>query len=181
MVDEIVPALSTAPRMQKGKLTLADLGAPALVKTLPAEKKPQGRYYVGRILGRAVDFLERSNPKEPEEKFEGLRGNFIMQPSADGMEELESGVLFLPDAFHNLVAQPLRIAQKTDANATLEFALDVFSIEAKNPAGYSWTMQPALPPEGKHPLADLAGRVIAAQKALAAAPQQKRIAAAGAR
>jgi hypothetical protein len=164
-------------RMQKGKITLGDIGAPALVKTLAPEQKPGGRYFVGRLYGNAVDFVERTNPKgNPEtgqpDFFEGLRGNFIVVPSAPGMEELESGVLFIPDAFHNIIAAKLREAKKQDASASLDFAMNVYSIEAKNPAGYSWMMEPALPFVGKHPLADLMTRVSEEDRKRLAAPQK---------
>jgi hypothetical protein len=166
-------------RLQKGKITLGDIGAPALVKTVAPADKPGGKYYVGRLYGRAVDFVERTNPKaNPEsgqpEVFEGLRGTFVVVPSTPGMEEIESGVLFIPDAFHNLIADKLREAKKTDTSANLDFALNVYSMEAKNPAGYSWVMEPALPFVGQHPL-DALMKFVANEDQKRIAAQPKRV------
>jgi hypothetical protein len=156
MADEV----TQVQRAQKSKLTLGDLGAPGLVNTLPADQLVNGKYFVGTILGRASGFVERANIKT-EEIMEGLKGTFVMVPSEPRMGEMESGVLFVPDAFHNLLSTPLRKAQDTDNKAALEFALEVYSIKAKNPAGYSWEMYPAVPFTGKHPLDDLMKKVAA--------------------
>lgn len=60
----------------------------------------------------------------------------------------------------------LREVQKADPGASVEFAFEVNVIDAKNPAGYSWELIPAVPFEGKHPLADLMAKAaqITAQK-----------------
>jgi hypothetical protein len=176
MADENTSALVNRARIQKGKLTLSDFGPGALVKTVTPDKKPNGFFYMGTIIGRVVDVLARANPKAGSENqpdtFEGLKGNFLFQPSNTEMDEMESGVLFIPDAFHNLLSDQLRVEQKKDASATIEFAMDVFTVEAKNPAGYSWVMKPAFPPEGKHPLENIAAKVAAARKALPAPDKQ---------
>lgn len=144
-------------RAQRTKLTLADLGAPSLVKTMSAEQlaKTGGIYILGYLTGKASGFVERTDPKEGT-RYEGLSGIFVMTPSDTNMEELESGVLFIPDAFHNLVAAQLRelMAQNGDKGGVVEFVFEVASIPAKNPAGYSWQFKPAIPFKGKHLLDD---------------------------
>jgi hypothetical protein len=167
-------------RAQRGKLTLGALGNPSLIKSMTPDqlaKLPRGKLFLGTIYGRASGFIERSSLKD-EEKFEGLKGSFIGVPNdAANYEETESGVLYIPDAFHNLVAEKLREVQKTDAGASVEFAFEVNVIPAKNPAGYSWELTPAVPFEGKHPLADLMAKAAKLtadkQKQLAAPPPKK--------
>ena len=148
-------------RLQKGKITLGDLGAPALIKTLPPDKLVGGKYFVGSLMGKASGFVERTALKaEPgKEVMEGLSGFFRGIPSDLQRDEMESGVLFIPDAFHNLIATKLREAQAKDATAEVEFAFDAYSIPAKNPAGYSWELRPAIEMQGVDPLESLAKKM----------------------
>lgn len=151
----------TKPRAQRSKLTLSMLGNPQLVKTMTPEElaKTKGKYLVGTIYGAASEIVQRSSP-DGADKFEGLRGSFIGVPSDNTrLDEVESGVLFVPDAFHTLVADKLREVKKHSETATVEFAFECFAIPAKNPAGYSWELVPAMTFEGKHPLENLLGRV----------------------
>lgn len=141
-------------RSQRTKITPADLGAPALVKTLPVG---QDTYFLGTLVGIVSGFVERSGLKD-DQKFEGLRGMFRSIPSTPDRDELESGVLFIPDAFHNMIAAKLRAAQVKDPNAVLEFAFEVCSVRANNPAGYSWDYRPMQEDDGKNPIDELIKR-----------------------
>jgi hypothetical protein len=148
-------------RSQRTKLTLKDLGTPALVAAMSPEDlgKSGGKYIMGYLTGKASGFVVRAKEKpEPGEKpeYEGLAGIFVMVPSDPNKEELESGVLFIPDAFHNLIASQLREVQASspDKGGVVEFVFEVASIAAKNPAGYSWEFKPAIPFKGKHLLDD---------------------------
>jgi hypothetical protein len=153
-------------RLQRTKLTLSDLGMPALVKTARADQKTKdGMLFMGTVYGRASGFIERINDKQKEGEaptFEGLKGVFVGVPADDALDEKESGLLWIPDAFHNMIAEQLRLTETiVDGKprlGSIEFAFEVYSIEAKNPAGYSWVLRPAVPPTGKHPLADLMDR-----------------------
>lgn len=142
-----------AEREMRTKLALKDLGKPDMVKVMTEEqlKATGGKYNMGLLLGKADGVVSRTDDKSGQ-TYEGLSGTFIMQPSDPNLPELESGILWIPDAFHNLVSAKLREAQKDDPNAECEFAFDVASIKANNPAGYSWSFTPAIPFAGKHPL-----------------------------
>lgn len=165
------------PDGARGKITLAALGDPGRVKTLSVEElaKSKGKYFLGTITGRATGFVTRTDDKK-QETFEGLKGTFVALPADPERETIESGVLFIPDAFHNMVAEELRHAQKDDEDAVLEFSLEFYSIIAKNPAGYSWHAESAIKRKGKHPLADLVQQTKALQAkkhpALLAAPKR---------
>ena len=173
MADEIQNKI----RLQRSKLTLGDLGIPSTVKTATADQKTRdGMLLIGTIFGRASGFVERVNLKQKEGEsptFEGLKGTFVGVPADDTLDEKESGILYIPDAFHNMIAEQLRATATNDGSGrqrlgSVEFAFECYAIEAKNPAGYSWVLRPALPPTGKHPLADMMAQVaqLTAQKKL---------------
>lgn len=180
MADQIADLWARAEkseRSQRTKLTLKDLGQPSNVKSMSPEElaKNKGKYITGWLVGKVRDFIERTSVKDGE-VFEGLAGTFMMVPSDENREVLESGVLFIPDAFHNLIAAKLREIRKTDETAECEFAFEVSSIAANNPAGYSWNFLPIIPFEGAHPLQATFGKVKlsgpGAQKALPGAAKK---------
>jgi hypothetical protein len=143
-------------RSQRSKITLKDMGNPSMIKGMSAEQlaPTKGRLVLGYLLGKASSFVERTQPNTAE-KFEGLSGAFALMPADPEAEELESGVLFIPDAFHNLIAVKLRELQKTDPAAECEFVFEVAAIKAGNPQGYSWDFKPAKEFAGAHPLENL--------------------------
>jgi hypothetical protein len=137
---------------QRTKLALKDLGDPAMIKTQDEKVK---KFMLGTIVGIATGFTSRANPKDATEVFEGLAGSFRSIPADGKREELESGILFIPDAFHNMIATPLRKMLAADANAQLRFAFEISSVRASNPAGYSWDFVPKIEAAGGNPLDDL--------------------------
>lgn len=137
-------------RSQRTKLALKDLGDPAMVKTIPEKDRGKG-YFMGTIVGIATGIVERKNEKTGE-IMEGLAGTFRHIPADKARDELESGILWIPDAFHNMVAQALKKSQAADPNSELKFAFEVKSIAAQNPAGYSWEFLPVGQPNDKNPL-----------------------------
>lgn len=159
-------------RAQRGKITLTDIKDMA-----GAVSMANGPVVVGYLAGQAASFIKRKNLKTDED-MEGISGNFIAVPTNPDGEELESGILFLPDAFHNIISTELRHVQAQDGqkDAVLDFALEVSMIPAKNPAGYSWQMKPATPPRGRHILQDQISLVTKLQadnaKRLLAAPKK---------
>ena len=138
-------------RAQRTKLALKDLGDPARVKTLPEGERVKPGYFMGTIIGIASGFVERKDDKTGN-SLEGLGGQFRFIPSDEKRDELESGILWIPDAFHNMIAERLRAALKGDENATISFGFDVTSIGANNPAGYSWQFTPKTEPDAANPL-----------------------------
>lgn len=135
-------------RSQRGKLTLADIGAPALILAQPPD---QPTFFLGTLIGIASGFLERSSADKTE-TFEGLTGQFRSVPANPVLDELESGILWIPTAFHNLIADKLRDAKTKDPAATISFAFEVTTVRAKNPAGYSWDLRPLMDDVASNPL-----------------------------
>ncbi len=154
-----------ALRSQRTKLTLKDLGEPAIIKAQPEDVK---KYMVGTLIGIARGFTERSSA-DKSEKFEGLLGSFRAIPSDPKADEIESGVLFLPEAFHNLIAAKLRAELQDGKSGQCKFAYEVSSIRAKNPAGYSWDFTPLVDQEAGNPLDEW----IEAVAAVLPAPKKK--------
>jgi hypothetical protein len=142
-------------RSQRTKLVLKDLGEPSLIK---AEAESVRTLLLGTIIGTATGFVERKSA-DGEEKFEGLAGQFRSIPADPKRDELESGVLFIPDAFHKMIAVALRDQLKADPNATISFGFEVSSIRANNPAGYSWDFKPMIEAKAENPLDALLGEL----------------------
>jgi hypothetical protein len=168
---------------QRTKLVLKDLGEPAIIKTLPDNIR---LVMLGTLGGIATGFVERKSP-DGLEKYEGLAGQFRSVPSDPERDELESGVLFIPDAFHSMIAKPLRDLLSRDPNAQLRFMFEINVIRANNPAGYSWEFKPKIDAEGKNPLdelfTELGGvKVVSGKRILAIeAPSKPQAVAAGAK
>lgn len=139
-------------RSQRTKLVLKDLGEPALIKAQAPEIKS---LLLGTLMGIASDFVSRQSPDKTQ-TFEGLAGQFRSIPADPKSDELESGIIFMPDAFHNLIAANLKTAKAADKDATISFAFEVSSVRANNPAGYSWDFKPKIEAAANNPLDKLA-------------------------
>ena len=133
---------------QRSKLVLKDLGNPDEIKSHPETVR---RLVLGTLIGKADGFVQRANPKDGE-IMEGLSGMFRSIPAKPDADQLESGVLFIPDAFHNLIASTLRKQQTDDPNATVDFAFEVASIRATNAQGRSWDFKPLIEQKADNPL-----------------------------
>lgn len=171
---------TTAPGIQyaqRTKLVLKDLGNPQMIATMPENIT---EYFMGTLYGIAAGIVTRTDDKTGT-IYEGLKGEFRSVPSAaereKGREPLESGVMYIPDAFHSMVAGALKHAQQNDPNAEVTFAFDVKAIRAKNPAGYSWEFKPKLPAKAANRLDALFHEVHAlaapARNAQIEAPKKK--------
>ena len=124
----------------RSKLVLKDLGNPDMIKSEPANVN---RLVLGTLVGEATGFLERTNPKDGT-VMEGLIGSFRSIPAQVDGDIIESGVLYIPDAFHNLIAGALRDQLKKDSASKVGFAFEVASIRANNPQGRSWDFRPLI-------------------------------------
>lgn len=138
---------------QRAKIVLKDLGDPSLIKLQPETVRVIS---LGALVGAADGFVQRTNPKDGE-VFEGMTGSFRVIPDDPEREVIESGVLFIPDAFHNKVAAQLRAIGLDEKGrllqgATVEFAFQINVIRANNPQGYSWEFKPLMEFEGENPL-----------------------------
>lgn len=156
---------------QRTKLSLRDLGEGAMIKTLPED---QMKYIIGTLYVMASKIIERKNPKaggdgEPD-TFEGLGGQFRMVPADPKREPLESGVLFIPDSFHNMISAAMKNAQGDDPNAEMLIAFEVASVRAKNPQGYTWQFTPMVE-RAENPMDNFVAAIANSKQAQIAAPK----------
>jgi hypothetical protein len=125
-----------------------DLGQPKAVTLLP---DGQNRMLMGTVIGVVSKVITRTMPTG--DVYEGLSGNFEAIPTDPKLPTIRSGVLYLPDGFFELIADPLKTIQQADETATLTFGLEVYAVKAGNPQGYSWEYVQLGQPAKDDPLA----------------------------
>jgi hypothetical protein len=120
------------------KITAKDVGAaPEKVLGLDDEK---GRYPLMRVYGvaRRIKVKSLTNPNTGEvSHYEALNGDFRAVNAQTG-ERFQSGVLYLPDGIHDLIADPLKSAQENNETAEVTFAMDLFSERRNNLSKYGY-------------------------------------------
>lgn len=97
-----------------------------------------GRVLLGRVAGIVVGtkFAKDVN----EEIIVGLKGNFRGVSALDG-EPVTSGICYLPSGIQGMLETALAEARQKDPNGTIQFAVDMYAIPAKNLAGYSFNAE----------------------------------------
>lgn len=128
----------------------------------------------GSIVGRATDFRTRKAVDGSDQVFTALYGIFEAIP-VEGGDTYTSSMLYLPDGFFEMIAEPLR-RKDASGNLTVKevmFGAEVRVVRAKNPAGYSWAVEFAKDPTAIDPLADMKRQLAAQVKKtpVLAAPQ----------
>lgn len=158
------------PEDGRSQLTRLSL---ALMRTQPELSKIDGpdEEYAGRECLQAVIFGELTgltgakelpNAKIEEDKFTyGLVGN-IEGVNARTGEMFKAAVLYLPAGFHDMFLAELEsmIASQGKGGFTIQFALEFYSIPAKNPRGYSWKAKNKMPMAKRDPLEHLRRRAL---------------------
>lgn len=139
---------------------------------------------LGYLVGRAIGTVERKNPKDEEEVFTGLKGDFecrlvkvgeikdgkyVEALNEDGTPQYQdvvrSGVLFMPDAFQGPIEAML--SDKVDGSTgevtqpgapMVDFLYKVEAVAANNPQKRSWQLtainDPTIP-AAADPLAEM--------------------------
>jgi hypothetical protein len=111
-----------------------------------------GRVLLGRVAGIIVGTKLAKDVND--EVIVGLKGNFRGVSSVDN-ETVTSGICFLPSGIQGMLESALAEARQKDQNATVQFAMDVYAIPAKNLAGYSFNADNILGNEDNDPLTAL--------------------------
>jgi hypothetical protein len=124
----------------RSKLAAKDMGDPKT--TLGTKDKA----VLGTIIGYATDVSRRKDPSG-EKEFLGLAGSFEAIPADPKMDTVQSGICYLPGGMDGPMIAAL---QETDdkgkrKNPSVEFAIEISVIKAKNPQGYSWEARPVVP------------------------------------
>lgn len=141
------------------KVTLSNFN-PDVILSMPAETQ---EVRLGIIIGRATGVVRRTRPDNPDEPFEGLKGNFEIyfdkQPmEKEAKEPLSSGICFVPEAFQEPIIDLL--TEEVDsvtgevtkpAEDAVKIAWEVFAIRADNPRKRSWQIRVIYDPEAERP------------------------------
>ncbi len=114
-------------------------------------------------LTRLTGPKELPNAKSDAEKYTfGLVGQIEGVNTRSG-EMFKAGVLYLPAGFHDMFLAEMesQIALLGAGQFTIQFAMEFYSIPAKNPRGYSWKAKNKMPMMRHDPLAALRRRALA--------------------
>ncbi len=150
--------------MLKAKVTIQDSCNAKLEIAKMIEAKDDERT-VGTIVGIVYDTVERKSP-DGSQVFTGLSGQFEVTPTDAEKESIESGILFLPDAFLAVVRSALDRAiyvpnedgspnYEKKRKGSIQFAGEIVLKTSKNAAGYEWGLKMVKAPNATDPLAEL--------------------------
>jgi len=142
----------TGIAMKSKVVPVKDLGDASRVKSLPPD---QSRLVLGVVFGEINRLVERTNPTG--DKYQGFGGTFEARPSDANSDVIRSGVLYLPAAFFDALAQPFNAMRQTDADARLHFGFEVAAVKDTNPEGYVYEFLPLGEPIKCDPLAAVRG------------------------
>lgn len=157
--------------IDKPKLVVGLLGNP---KKVVAMDKEGARYLVGTIFGVAQGVKAKTLPdrKGDPQVYEMIVGDFEGIPSEpvetdyDGekviVDAFRSGVLYLPSGIHDRLAAAL----KGDDAQPVKFAIEIYTVKASNPAGYSYEARALTETQVSDPLAEMRAQLQGKVKAL---------------
>lgn len=126
------------------------------VKTL--ECKPANRAEDGnplalcRIFGIATDV--KSGENKDGTMYEALLGNF-QGVNLENKKVFRSAKLFLPSGIHESVTGAVKEQSKRDDFQGVRFALEISSVKASNPIGYSYQAKNLIPATAIDPLGEM--------------------------
>lgn len=149
MADAKTPETKAPEVVIKNKLVLKDMGNPAKVKELDGDK---AKHILGTILGVATGVRRRANKADPTKMDEGLTGTFEGVPTDAKLDRVQSGVLYLPEGMFQMIAAKLEGENAADS---VQFAIEVATVKAQNPAGYTWAFTPKIAVMEADPLASM--------------------------
>lgn len=152
----------TQIRVTKGKLVPSDLGNPSLVKVKPeGDSSP---HVVGIVIGRItkVESWTSTNKLTGEVQavpkllgsFEGRRATPIDNGNGTETFAIRSGVCYLPSGIVDQLAEAFKLLSGDD-KPFVDFALQLMTVKANNPAGYSWQAIELYRPAATDPLGEV--------------------------
>lgn len=141
-----------------GKLSVRGIGC------IPGPAPKDNPKLLCIILGKA-SALVNGVDKLTDREWTALKGDFLAVNLATN-ERFRSGKLFLPAGIHESIEE--RVRQLQDGGL-VKFALQLRSVEAKNPAGYSYQAVTLMPIETENDsLSDMKALITGTQPQLAA-------------
>ena len=121
------------------KITVKDIGG-APEKAVAFDEGSKERHSLMRVYGvaRRTKTKSLTNTTTGEvSHYEQLIGDFRAVNAQTG-ERFQSGILYLPDGIHELIADPLDTAKENNESAEVTFAMDVFSERRNNKSKYGY-------------------------------------------
>lgn len=144
----------------RGKIVLKEIGNP---KAVLASADAKAKHVLGMVFGIATGVKRVPNKTDPTKLDESLSGDFETRPSdTANFEVVRSGKLYLPEGMHNMIASRL---EGENPAKSVQFAIEVATIKAQNPAGYTWSFTPKLETSEADPLKALRDAVEASKPA----------------
>jgi hypothetical protein len=138
-----------------GKLSIKALGCDP---RLPRDVKQQ---LLCRIWGKAGSLKVGEN-RTTGDVWTALQGRFegvnVQEGSDDYGKQLASGKLFLPGGIQDTIEAALHEIENTSGgteSAAIIFALEIYSVTANNPIGYSYLAKNLVPNQKQDELAEL--------------------------
>lgn len=142
---------------ERTSLTVALLGNPKKAATMDVDGS---RYLVGSIAGIATGIKVKTSldPKDGSTRtyeaivgnFQGIPGEALTDSDGNVIDYYTSAMLYLPGGIHERLA----LALKAEGAKPIEFAIEVYAVKAKNPAGFTWEIQQAGETREADPLAN---------------------------
>jgi hypothetical protein len=147
---------------QKDVLMISKMSVKGLGCKPVGEKEPKR---LCRIFGKA-DGIKMGEDKQGK-VWSALTGSFA-GVNLDSGEEFRSGKLFLPSGIHETVENAVRTIEADGKEGqSVQFALEIHSIEASNPIGYSYRAINLVPAEAVDELTALRQQIELARDAKA--------------
>jgi hypothetical protein len=139
--------ISTGPTGQRQpasilpKITVKDVGAdPKSIFGVSEDGDMKARSPLMRVYGVAQRIKDKklTNTVTGEvNTYEALSGEFRAVNLKSG-SRFQSGLLYLPEGIHDLIANPLKSARENNETAEVTFAMDIYSRRTTSAAGYGY-------------------------------------------
>lgn len=123
---------------------------------------------LARIFGLA-DGIKQVEDKTNATVHLALTGKFQSINAQNG-QITRSGILYLPKGIHEVV---MNAVKQLEEGSVVRFGLEVRSVKASNPIGYSYEAIDLLPVQEKDPLSELADVIAKKQLPAPASAQEK--------
>lgn len=115
----------------RGSVNIKSAGSP-MKWVNELQLQPGAKALFCTVYGKATGLVKRTDPKDPDKFYYGLRGTFEVLPAKEGAEVVGGANLFAPDAIHNMIADQIEKGAKT-----VSFLFEAYVV-AGGQAGFTW-------------------------------------------
>jgi len=115
----------------KSSINVKSVGNP-LKRLAELDMKAGEKALFATVYGKANGIVKRSDPKDPDKYYYGLKGTFEAVSSKEGSQPIGGAALYAPDAIHNLIVEQLKRGAET-----VSFVFEAYVV-AGGTAGFTW-------------------------------------------